>query len=386
MRSASIAIIGLSLALALAFATSAVASPAQFRSCEGDTLRADEQLAWTPLIVVVNTGTRGLYVDSLWLDVRDSRGDTSRFDFQTLVRGMAAISVGDSARLRLNVPAEVERGSATLKMVGHDGDQTRVRESVRFTIDGGALDAHPSQRTRVDGRTIEWVRVPADPSAAPAAGAPGVLLVHGEGGHARTMLRTARVLAAQGMAVMCVSLPGAGESDGSDDWMGPASRRAVALALDSLAASPGVDRTRIAVWGVSRGASVALLVAAERSQLAGVVAQSAIYDVWSAHRRAAGSALAASLVREVGSDSAAWRQRSPLVAAVDARPRVLVLHGELDTVSPVAEARDFAARRQAHGLTVSEQIVKGQPHDLPRGATQRAALAFLRESLGLTRP
>jgi len=379
------AIVGVLLAALLATGAEGAAVPGRL-VCEQDTLRADDQLQWTPLIMVINTGTRGLYVDSLWLEVRAASGKTSRFDLQTLVRGLAPISVGDSSLIRLNIPADVERGTATLVMVAHDGDQTRVRDTARLVIDGGALDAHVSHRSRAADRMVEWIRVPAEPSAVPAAGAPGVVLVHGEGGDARGLLRTARLLSSQGFAVVCVSLPGAGGSDGPVDFMGPASRRAVLLALDSLAASPSVDREHLGIWGVSAGASVALLAALERPSLSGVVAQSANYDLFSSYRRMVGTPLAAELARSVGTDSSEWKSRSPLPTALSVKARVLVLHGDADTVAPVSEARDFAARRFALGLPGSEQFLKSQPHDLPRGAAQRHALAFLRDALGLTRP
>lgn len=375
------------LALLVLLAPSARSQPGgvQFRAAV-DTLRADENLTWILPLVIRNDGTRGLYVDSLWLEARDGGGPVQRFDFQPLIKGMRAISVGDSNELRLSAPASLERGRAQLRLSAHDGDGQRLTAALEFAIAAGVLDAHVSRLTQVNGRAIEWVRVAAEPSAAPATGAPGVVLVHGHGGSARAMLRMARSLSEQGMAVVCVSLPGYGASEGPPDFMGPASVRAVTLALDSLAASAGVDRRHLAIWGVSRGATVALLTAAQRPDVAAVVAQSGVYDLWSVHRATLGTELGGNLLREAGRDSAAWKARSPLLSAVTAKASVLVVHGDHDEVAPVADARDFAARRRALGLPVREQVLAGQKHQLPRPAVNRAALAFLRESLGLTGP
>lgn len=65
---------------------------------------------------------------------------------------------------------------------------------------------------------------------------------------------------------------------------------------------------------------------------------------------------------------------------------MLVLHGEADEVSPVADARDYVARRQAAGLPTDDLVMRGQGHALARGPVNRAVLAFLGEALGLTAP
>jgi tetratricopeptide (TPR) repeat protein len=74
------------------------------------------------------------------------------------------------------------------------------------------------------------------------------------------MLRLALSRAGLGFVVVSVSRPGYGAAAAPADFMGPATRRALPLALDSRAGGVGVDRTHLAIWGVSRGATAALLV------------------------------------------------------------------------------------------------------------------------------
>ncbi len=349
-----------------------------------DTLRADANGSWSLPLRIRNIGTHGLYVGSLWMEVRDRSGSPQRIDFQTLVRGMSAISVGDSSELRVSAPASIEHGTARVQLVAHDGEQKPLRAQLELPISGGELSRHTSRMTRVQGKLVEWVRVPAVASAMPAAGAPGVLLVHGGG--ARGMLRMALTLSEQGIDVVCVSMPGSGDSEGPADFMGGASVRAVSMALDSLKSNLRSSDRPVAIWGVSRGAAAALLTAAARPGVAAVIAQGALYDLWSIHRRTEGTELDRDLLKEAGSDSAAWRARSPLVSATRIQAHVLVLHGEADEVSPAADARAYVAKRQKLGLPVTEHILAGQRHQMARAIANRTAVAFLKESLGLTGP
>lgn len=343
------AIVGVLLAALLA--TGAEGAGGMRLTSSADSLRADEQFTWSLPLDIVNTGTRGLYVDSLWMHVHGTGSAPTRLDFQALVRGMSAISVGDSGTLRLTVPASSPGGRIVLTLLAHDGDGARLRETLERPIAAGELVRYPSRHVGATGSTAEWIRVRATASAVPASGAPGLLLLADDTGNARDLLRGAMTIADQGIEVVSMSLP---PQKASDD---PVTKHAIGVVLDSLAATPGIDRTKLAVWGVSQSATAALIVATERSQLAAVVAQSARYDLPS--------------VRS---------------AATAATPRVLVLHGEADSLSRAADARDFVARRTARQLPVTETILPGQSHAIARGAAHRAAMAFLREALGLTRP
>lgn len=347
---------GLGLALA-SLATPGIAANGLRLQSDLDSLRADEQFNWSLPLVIHNSGTRGLYIDSLWIQVQTGTEAPPRLDFQPLVRGMAALSVGDSNQVRLSLPASTDVGRAVLTVVGHDGDGTRLREMLVRPIAAGELGRFPSRRAGAKGSAVEWIRFPASASAVPASGAPGLMLLPDDTGSARDLMRLAQSLSELGFAVACMSPPGTGRSEGSPDRGGTATQRAIASVLDSLVATPGIDRTRLGVWGVSHTATAALGAAASQPRITAVVAQSAWYDAASGHR-----------------------------GLLATPARVLVLHGAADTVSSAADARDFAARRQAAGAPVTEQILPGQPHVLARGAAVRAATAFLREALGLTRP
>jgi dipeptidyl aminopeptidase/acylaminoacyl peptidase len=211
--------------------------------------------------------------------------------------------------------------------------------------------------------------------------APGLLLVHDHGSHARRMMGPATGLATRGYTVMLVSLPGYGLSEGPADLGGPRTVAALGAALDRLKRTPGVDSTHLAAWGIGRGAGPVASLATGRGDLAAVVLQSGIYDLW-ATSRATAPEFRETIVREAGRDSSAWRARSPLLRAASVKAATLVLHRESDNLVPADPARGFAAAIQAAGGTVESKFFPGTEHALSRSDVNRSALAFLAGKLG----
>jgi dipeptidyl aminopeptidase/acylaminoacyl peptidase len=189
--------------------------------------------------------------------------------------------------------------------------------------------------------------------------APGVLLIHGDDVDGRRMIPTAWLIANEGYAVTVVSQPGYGRSEGSPDFAGPATMRAVNAAFDHVRRTPGVDSNRVAVWGAARGATAAMLLAARRREVRGVVVESGIYDLWATHRGTKAHSLAEAIAREAGRDSAAWRARSPVMFADSIRTPVFIAHGELDERAPFPQAKEMAARLQGAGAPVEARFL---PH------------------------
>jgi dipeptidyl aminopeptidase/acylaminoacyl peptidase len=220
------------------------------------------------------------------------------------------------------------------------------------------------------------------PTGGPAsATAPAVMLVHGHGASARTMMRAARIVAARGFFVALPSQPGYGRSDGPADMMGPATVAALGAVLDSLAATPGVDRARLGMWGLSRGATAVACLAARRTDVRAIVLQSGVYDLQATYRETKLPGYRETIVAEAGRDSAAWRERSPLSIAANIHAATLVFHGEKDDRAPVAPAHAFAAALEKAGTLVESQFVAEGGHVLSPALTNRAALEFLTKRL-----
>ena len=121
------------------------------------------------------------------------------------------------------------------------------------------------------------------------APAPAVLLLHGFTGTRDEMTvagtaegvfaRTARLLAAEGIASLRIDFRGSGDSPGSFAATTFEGQTADALAaLDWLAAQPGIDPSRVAVLGWSQGGLVATAVAGRSGRPAALVLWNAVAD------------------------------------------------------------------------------------------------------------
>jgi dienelactone hydrolase len=354
--------------------------------CEPAVIEADEELAWRLSLTLTNPLAVSLLADSGRAVVEDlGKGETrdartTVLPLSSLVNAVGTLAPGDSRTLRWTAPATIENGRVSIEIDMHDSTGTSHHLTASAEVEPGPYSKrHPSDVLVVDGRKVEIVYVaPADSSVLPA---PGVLLVHGHAHHARQMLRGARALSRAGFAVMLVSQPGYGLSEGPPDFMGPRTMAAASAALDRLARSPGVDSTRLGAWGVSRGATVVTLLMTRRSDVRAAVAQAGIFDMWAAYRGTHFEGIRANMVAEAGPDSSAWQARSAAYSAQRLKGRLLLLHGEDDANAPVTQAKAFYAQLQAFGADVEAEFFPGAEHLLPRDQVAGRAMEFLRAAL-----
>lgn len=373
----------LPLALAATAATAAPAASPVTMVPESEVVRADGSLTWNVPLRIENASETGFYLDSLVLSITNRDPGASapqvRRRIETATRALPTIGARDSNTYTYIGPAECEQGELVFELHGHGGTGRTHRLSARVRVDGGVLtDACPPRTLRGGGRDFEMVVAPA---SGLGVGAPGILLLPSEAAGVRAQLLTITTLAQRGYHVVALGAPGTGRSNAGADAAGPATLAAAAAALDTLLASPGVDRDRIGVWGTSRGATAALLLAARRPEVKGIVAVSAIYD-WASGYRLAGESERRRLRAEAGADTTAWRTRSPLHAAAGLRVPVLVLHGEKDTISSADDARAFVARLEQSGNTIERRYLPSGAHALPSRDVNRPVLEFLRTRFG----
>ena len=374
------------LLLAVALATVAVAAgePAPQLVVLADSLFATEGLAWSVPFEIRNPTAYGIYADSLECEVESlDPGETRQpRTARMLLPGastlISSLSGNTVAPFQYEMRAMAEHARLTFRLYTHQSTGRLSPLLARTEVWPGPTSArYPSRFIKVDGRTVEYLIVPAADSAA----APGLLLIHGHGSNARLMLGRAIQLSRRGYAVMVASAPGYGVSTGPADFGGPVTLKAMGAALDVLVKTPGVDPKRIAVWGVSRGAGVAALLAAQRSDLRCVIAQSGYYDLWAVHRTTASAGFRDSIVAEAGRDSAAWRARSAALAPAGAKTPVFILHGERDIRMPVAQARGYFAALKAAGVAAEARFVPEGGHGLAPQEVDRPALEFLARQL-----
>lgn len=224
----------------------------------------------------------------------------------------------------------------------------------------------------------------------PAAGSdrpPAVILLHGWGGNAATLLPLARPLHDAGFTVLLFDARCHGRSDNDSFASLPRFAEDMEHALDWLQSQPQIDPRRIALIGHSVGAGAALLLAARRDDVAAVVSLSAFSHPHNMMRRF----LAAKHVPYVpiGWYSLRYVQhvigyRFDDIAPVNTIRRLkcpaLLVHGQDDATVPVAEARTIYAARPDDRVHL--RLIQGT-HDDFGDIEQEAAelVAFLRSEL-----
>ncbi len=365
----------------------ALAAPAHGQAMharvEPDTLAADEGFQWSVVFHVENPTDRGLYLDSVVVEIADrdsGRTGAERVSRRSVAPLVRSLSAGETSSQSFTTSATCERGELRLLAWGHDGENRKVQARAVASLGPGSFSrAHPSRFFESAGERCEYVIV--EPDSAPAGGAPAVLLIHGLGAHARTLLPRARLLARRGFVVMAVSQRGYGLSGGQPDFAGPATLQALSDAVDLLRRQPGVDSRRIGVWGLSHGAGCALGLAGRCRDLAAVVAQAGSYDLWATYRLGQAPGLREAILAQAGRDSAAWRARSPLLWSEPLRAPLLILHGERDERAPPGPAHALYERLREAGQPVEARFFPQGRHELPQGAVNAAAFEFLEKRL-----
>jgi len=188
--------------------------------------------------------------------------------------------------------------------------------------------------------------------------------------------------AAPGMLVAAVSQPGYGKSDGPADFCGPRSQRAIIAAIDYFRKQPFVDAKRIALFGYSRGAGVAAMVATRVPDLAAVVLGAGIYDLRATYSRLE-PGIQQNIDREAGTSEEAYRVRSAIFHVDRIKAPTLVLHGEQDDRASAESAKAFGAALEKTGTPVRVVIFPGVGHGIPPAQQNAEWAPFLRQHLAI---
>ena len=106
-----------------------------------------------------------------------------------------------------------------------------------------------------------------------------MLVLNGEPGSVDRCVQMSQSVAAMGIQVACVNIPGYGGSSGPSRFVGQPSVLASRRALDLLAARTDVDTSRLAVWGLGHGAVAAGLLMDYDTRPRVLILQSGCYDM-----------------------------------------------------------------------------------------------------------
>lgn len=101
-----------------------------------------------------------------------------------------------------------------------------------------------------------------------------IILLHGFGCRRHEMLDHARVLHQAGYSILLFDFHGQGESDGDGVTLGVREQRDLLAAVEYLKGRSDVDQANIGVLGISMGAAVAIMGAAQSPDIKAVIADS----------------------------------------------------------------------------------------------------------------
>lgn len=215
---------------------------------------------------------------------------------------------------------------------------------------------------------------------------PAVLFIHGHqeqirnGGEAYVRTGRLGILARHGYLAASISQPGYGNSDGPPDYCGPFTQDAVLTAIGFLRNHPSVDPNKIALFGYSRGAIVASMVATRDPKIAAVVLGAGAYDFFTWYPTPM-RGIDANIRLEAGTSEEAFRARSAIYHVEKIKAPALLLHGAADERISVRQAEVFAEKLKANGVAVKLKIFPNAGHSIPVDEQYREIFPFLEQFL-----
>lgn len=213
----------------------------------------------------------------------------------------------------------------------------------------------------VTGLTLRGWFIPAE---VPDGARPAALVVHGWGGNAADMAPLAGPLLAAGMHVLLLDARCHGRSDSDTFSSMPRFAEDLESSLAWLRQRDDVDRSRLVLVGHSVGAGACLLVASRDREVAAVVSIASIAHPGVFMRRILGQKLPGpltTLALHYVEHTIGYRFETfaPVRTIGRIEAPVLLVHGDRDTVVPVADARELHARAPERSQLI---IVEGADH------------------------
>ncbi len=194
---------------------------------------------------------------------------------------------------------------------------------------------------------------------------PGLLVLNGGEGNEDQCVKMSQGIAAMGIQVACVSIPGYGNSSGPSRFVGQPSVLASRKALDILAGRTDVDSSRLAVWGLGHGAVAAGLLMDYDSRPRALILESGCYDPLTLWPEAP-LRTKLSILREVWPSKRILKERS-VIAHLPAKLDVSVSDharpaGQSDAGATGGQARGCVAgtRRESRDLLLSAGLARSR--------------------------
>ncbi len=212
---------------------------------------------------------------------------------------------------------------------------------------------------------------------------PLVVFLHPHDANAWTESRFGYFLQKAGYAVLMPTQRGYVPSEGEPDYCGSLTQQGVLDAMEIvLQNEPLINKERIAVWGISRGAVVAsLLVAKNPGRFAAAVLQSGAYDLQLVYQQTSIEGIRGLMQEEFGATESGFMERSSVGLFDEKACPVLILHGENDDRYPVDQARLLDQKLTQIGVDHQTVILLGKGHVIARDTRVEYTFPFLKKYL-----
>ena len=184
-----------------------------------------------------------------------------------------------------------------------------------------------------------------------------------------------------GFVGVAMSQPGYGNSSGSPDFCGPITQQALHALIEKLKVESFVDSKRIALVGISRGAVVAEMVAAKRTDISGIVLNGGSYNIEELYKSLPDSdTLKQNIKEENGATQDAFNIRSFLNNLSNFKTPTLILHGKKDSATSVKQASELYEQLQKQGVVANIQWFDSG-HQIPIDKRNKVIQPFLEKLL-----
>lgn len=195
--------------------------------------------------------------------------------------------------------------------------------------------------------------------------------------------------AQKGFIAIAVSQPGYGNYDGPADFCGPLSQAAVRSIMSIFKERTDVNSHEIFLYGISRGALVASMIATQDCSLGGVILDSEFYNLRTVIDQKTLSNIAKEtqgMIENIDKEANLTEESMHLRSSVDyisqIKCPVLMFHGFNDNRAPVKQAIDFYENLSKAG-TSAQLHLSPCGHHTPCEEKKALVDLFLEKKLSL---
>ena len=212
---------------------------------------------------------------------------------------------------------------------------------------------------------------------------PGVVLIPGYSRTARDYIPLGIRFAREGMAALAITQRGFGKSAGQADFVGPKTMAAIEAGFRKFRGEAYVDAARMGVFGYSRGAMAASLLAVtlKPDELKAAAFGAGIYDFKKAYDEVKLAGIRENMEKEAGVSEEAVAGRSSIRKMEALFCPVLILHGEKDENAPVSQAYLLRDRLKDLKKDFEIKTFSDRDHDIGRQNLNDHLLPFFKKHL-----